>query len=670
MKRIISVLLLLVAVPFAFARENKISQSQAILVELHDSVSDADEQMIRVRELESGKVTQLTLGKDPSTPQQWTGYFVIQFFKGDTSTKTLDFQTQSGESFSAYTSQDKMIQKVILFKTPEELALFEANIAEEKQKIAEKQIAKQIIQVAKPKNPTTPINKGKVDELVRQQGRLQEATQLSIEEAQEKKRAALLGQQQKMSAEAKNKKTSEAADLAKRADKLYKARKFKEAEKHYAQATDLDPAEDSYLYRYGISLYKVGNYNKSLAILSMADVDSDLSVEKDYYIALNNLKLKNHDKALKQFVEIREENSPEFSPISSFYAGSIESQQQKFADARKSLEYTIDNSKDPKLDRSAENMLEEIDRLESFYESKKEKFRFSIFTGLLYDTNVLNTAENNAATDTKAWRLFYGVSALAILFRDLSSDLGAKLSYSDYYSMDSKLQKSADIQSADSMDIGVTLPYHLDFKAGKRNFNIEVIPGYKNTFLPNSEGVRKVATKSTELSTTLSSPMKQDLYLSGRLDIGADQSMLDASFGDDDLSATRYGVTIIPTQMLDLKGEKTLTGELGYLFNNAAGKNNRYSKMSLAATVSYPTYYKGTATLRADYAIQDYKAATTPRKDTSIALTAGYSKDLTKQWNMLLSLQATTASSDVEIYKYNKYLVTSLFTYTTSILGK
>lgn len=669
MKRITLFLLVSVFSSFVFAKENKISQSQAIMVELRDAAGEAEEQTIRVKELESGKITQLTLSKDPSIPQVWSGYFVIQFFKGDTSTKTLDFQTQSGESFNAAISQDKAVQKVTLFKTPEELALYEASLAEEKQKIAEKQIAKQI-QVAKPKNAAILINKEKVEQLVRQQGRLQEATQMSLEEAQAKKRMALIEQQQKMSEEAKKKKKADAAEIVKKADALYASKDYTGAEKLYSQATDLDPTEESYLYRYGVSLYKIGNYNKSLATLSLADVDQEQAIEKDYYIALNNLKLKNYDKALKQLVEIREENSPDFSPIASFFAGNIEVQQQKFPEARKSMEYVLDNSKDPKLDKSAEAMLEEIDRMESYYESKKEKYRFSVFGGLLYDTNVLNTAENYAATDTKAWRLYYGASALAIFYRTMTSDFGAKLSYSDYYSMDTNFQKNGDIQSADTMEVGITLPYHLDFKSGKRDFNLEVVPGYKNTYIPNTNGVREVAIKSTELSTTLSSPMKQDLYLSGRLDLGSDQNFLESATGDDDLSATRYGLTLIPTQMLDLKGEKNLTGEFGYLYNNAVGKNNRYSKISLAATVSYPTYFKGTSSLRADYAIQDYKDASTPRKDTNISLTAGYTKDLNKQWNMLLSLQATTASSDVDIYKYNKYLVTSLFTYTTSILSK
>lgn len=669
MKKIILFLLSSVFAFAGFAKENKISQSQAIMVELRDPTGEAEEQQIRVKELESGKITQLTLSKEPSTPQVWTGYFVIQFLRGDTSTKTLDFQTQSGEAFYAYITQEKSIQKVLLFKTPEELALQEASVAEEKQKVAEKQIAKQI-QVANPKNANVPVNKEKIQQLVRQQGQLQETAQLSMEEAQTKKRMALLEQQQKMSEEAKKKKKAEAAALVAKANDLYGKRDYKESEKLYAQAVDLDPSEESYYYKYGVTLYKNGNYNKSLAILSMAETDSDNDLEKDYYVALNNLKLKNYDKALKQLVEIREENSPELSPIASFFAGNIEVQQQKFSDARKSMEYVIDNSKDPALDKSADQMLEQIDRMENFYESKKEKYRLSAFAGLLYDTNVLNIATNDSATDVKAWRLYYGASALMIFHRTVNSDLGVKLAFSDYYSVNSSFKDDATLQEADSMDVGITLPYHLDFKSGKRDWNLEVIPGYRNTLMAPTGGTREVVIKSTELSTTLSTPMKQDLYLAGRLDLGSDQSLLDSSTGDDDLSATRYGLTIMPTQLLDLKGEKTLTGEFSYLYNNAVGKNYRYGKSGLAATVTYPTYYKGIAALRAEYALQDYKDASTPRKDTNISLTASYTKDLNKQWNMLLSVQATTANSDVDTYKYNKFLVTSLFTYTTSILQK
>lgn len=669
MKRICLFLLTFCFGFLSFAKENKISQSQAIMVELRDPTEGPEERLIRVKELESGKITQLTLEKDPSSAQVWNGYFIIQFFKGDTTTKTLDFQTLSGESFFAYINQEKVMQRVLLFKTPEELALHEATIAEEKQKIAEKQIAKQI-QVARPKAANIPLNKEKIEQLVRQQGRLQEATQLTLEESQTKKRMALLELRQKMSEEQKKKKQEEAAALAKNADELYSKGKYKEAEKLYAQATELDPEQDSYFYRYGVALYKIGNYNKSLAILSLAEVDSDQAIEKDYYVALNNLKLRNYDKALKKLVEVREENSPQLSPIASFYAGNIELQQQKFPEARKSMEYVLDNSKDPKLDKSAENLLEKIDRLENYYESKKEKYRLSAFAGLMYDTNVLNIAENNVSTDVKAWRLNYGASALAILHRTMTSDFGIKLGLVDYYSVSSQFKSDGTLQAADALDVGVSLPYHQEFKIKKKAMNLEVIPAYKNILMSTDGGSREVAIRTTEISTSLSAPLKQDLYFTGRLDLGSDQSLLDTSVGDDDLSGTRYGLTLTPMQLLDLKGDKTLAGELSYLINNANGKNYKYNRLGLAATYSFPTLYKGLGSLRADYSLQDYNAATTPRKDTNIALTASYNKDLNKKWNMNLSFQATTANSDVETYKYNKFLVSGLFTYTTSILQK
>lgn len=669
MKRITLLLVSFVFATTSFAKENKLSQSQAIMVELRDPTGEVEERLIRVKEVESGKVTQLTLEKDPSTPQVWTGYFIIQFFAGDNSTKTLDFQTGSGESFFAYIAQEKTVQKVTLFKTPEELALFEVGIAEEKAKQAEKQLAKQI-QVAKPKAAAAPVNKEKIEQLVRQQSQMQETTQLSLEEAQAKKRMALLEQQQKMSQEQKKKKKAEAAALAASADGFYAKGKYKDAEKLYSQATELDPEEEAYLYRYGVSLYKVGNYNKSLATLSSADVESDQALEKDYYVALNHLKLKDYDKALKKLVEIREENSPTLSPMASFFAGNIELQQQKFPAARKSMEYVIDNSKDPKLDRSAEEMLEQIDRLESYYESKKEKYRFTAFAGLQYDTNVLNVAENNVSTDVKAWRLNYGGTAQAILYRSMTSDVGLKLSYTDYYSVSSSFQNDATLQAADALDLGVTIPYHQEIKVGKKQMNLEVIPGYKNIYLATSGGSRSVAVTTTELATTVSAPIQSDLLMSGRLDLGSDVSHLESSTGDDDLSGSKVGITVTPIYILDVKGEKTLSWDLSYLLNNANGKNYKYNKIGLAATYSYPTFYKGTGSLRADYAIQDYAEATTARKDTNIALTVGYNKDLTKKWNMNLSLQATSANSDVETYKYNKFLVSSLFTYTTSILQK
>ncbi|MGZ6448220.1 MAG: tetratricopeptide repeat protein [Pseudobdellovibrionaceae bacterium] len=487
MRRTACVLLSLFVCINGFAKESKISQSQAILVELRDPMGEQEEKLIRVKEVESNKVTQLTLQKDVSTPQVWNGSFIIQFFVGDNSSKTLDFFDPVTGPYFAYISDGggKSVQKIILFKTPEELALYEVSMAEEKQKTAEKQekqIAKQI-QVVTPKGSKAPINPEKLNQLVRQQERLQETNQVNLEEVQAKKRMALLEQQKKISEEAKQKKKSEAAANSKKADALYAAKKYSEAEKLYSIATELDPEEETYFYRYGVSLYKVGNYNKSLAVLSMTDVSGDSAIEKDYYVALNHMKLKDYDKARKEFVEIREENSPELSPMSSFFAGNIEYQQQKFSEARKSMEYVIDNSKDPNLDKSAENMLEQIDRMESFYESKKEKYRFKIYGGLLYDTNILNVAENNVATDVKAWRLSYGASALGIWHRTMTSDFGTELAVADYYSLNSTMKNDATIQAADALEASINLPYHQEFKISKNQMNLEVIPSYKGIYM-------------------------------------------------------------------------------------------------------------------------------------------------------------------------------------------
>ncbi len=670
MKRIFWLLLPSMFAITSFAKENKISQSQAIMVELRDPTEEAEKVMIRVKELESGKVTQLSLEKDPSSSQVWSGYFIIQFFKGDSSARTLDFQASTGAAFFADVSQSKAVQRVILFKTPEELAIYEASISEETQKAAEKRIAMQI-QVARPRGTgTAPLNKEKLEQLVRQQGQQQEASQMAQEEMQTKKRMALLVQHEKMTMAQKKLKREQAAEIVKKADALYAVRKYKEAEGQYVQAIELDPESESYYYRYGVSLYKIGNYNKSLAILSLVEVDSDVALEKNYYVALNHLKLKDYDKALKELIELRDEKSPELSPMASFFAGNIEFQQQKFPAARKSMEFVLDNSKNPQLDRSADEMLEQIDRMETYYESKKERYRLVLFGGPSYDSNVLNIAENNISTDVKSLRLYYGASALAILHRTPTSDLGAQLSFSDYYSMNSSLKSDPNLQIADAMEFGISLPYHQEIKVSKRQMNLELTPSYKNIYLAPAGGTREIAVRSTDLISTLSTAIKQDLYLSGRLNFGLDESVLASSIGDDDLSGTRYGVTFIPTKLLDLKGEKTLSGEIGYLFNNAKGINNRYQRVGIAGVYGFPTFYKGTGSLRADFSLQDYKDATTPRKDTNMIFTGAYNKDLSKKWNMLLSLQLTSANSEVDVYRYNKYLIMGLFTYTTSILQK
>lgn len=644
----------------AFALDARISQTQSLELELQGAGLVGDSRALRVRDADSGKIAQVTLHRRGGPDGPLTGFFIIQFFAGDNTPRVLEFSDPGKPPFYAYVVPGGTVQKVLLFTTAEELAQFIAKTEVKPVPAAGAETAKVL----------SPKQIRKIEKEEREQKRRHEQAQLLLEEQQARQRAELLAQQAALTLAEKNRKKTEAQALVKEADQLYTQQKYTEAEQRYASAVQLNPEDDTYFYRYGVTLYKVGNYNKSLATLSMADVPGERALEKDYYVALNHLKLKDYDKARKEFVEIRSENDPSLSPMASFFAGNIEIQQQKFSEARVSMEYVLDNSKDPQLDRAAEDLLAQIDKLQSFYESKKEKYRFTGFLGATYDGNVLNVAENNVSTDVRSYRLNYGASALAIWHRSLTSDFGTQIGISDYYSTNTSFQGDAVLQTADPLQLELTLPFHKEFEYSKRSLNWELVPLYRSIYMSPTGGTRTEVIRSVGFNTTLAAPIQSDVLLAGRLEATSETSLLETSVGDDNQTGTRVGLTLMPTWILDLKGEKSLTLDAGYLINQAEGRNYRYKRSSLGLTYAFPSWWKATGSLRGEYSSQNYDEAISPRIDANPIVTATWNKNLSRQLNFVLSLQYNVGDSDEDSYDYNKFVVTSLFTFTHSILGK
>jgi TolA-binding protein len=654
--------------------QNGASRSMTLVVVLHDKRTFQDGPVVRVKEVETGKVAQITLRKAAKIPDAWANFFLIHFSAGDSSSKTIEFYTLKNIKYLTYFRSDKKVQRVDLFRDDETMNKF---IAQEEQKAAMK-AAKRIqgkksvtvsLTSEAPKTRTSKKSAEEEAEELRQKTLQQEQARLSLEEQQAKARLAQLEQQRLLSAAQKEQNEKKSRVLVAEGDAAYAKEDYATSTKKYAESLQLTPDNDAIYYKYGISLYKTDDYIQSLATLSLADVSDTTALEKDYYVALNYFKLKDNDKALAQFKELREENDPSFSPTASYFAGNIEYQQQKFDDARKSMEYTIDNSNDPALANSAESFLDQIDRAESYYNSKKEKYRATFFGGLTYDTNVLNIAANNISTDVKAVRLNAGASLLGIWHRDMKSDFGTEVSVSDYYSMNSGFQGDATLQTADPLEAAILLPYHREITLGKSPASLEVVPLYRSIYMSPTGGSREQVISSLGLNSTLAFALSQEWYFSSRVDISMDKSYL-SSAADDDQSGNKFGLILSPTKILDLRGQRTLSGDLSYYTNQAEGKNNKYNRIGLGFTYGFPSLWASQGTVRIGYDSQNYPEASVTRTDKVTSVMLASSKDLNSNLNFVGSFVYNNSSSEVTAYNYDKYIVMGLFTYRMSYLEK
>lgn len=671
MKTPLLILLCILISSSVFATDTKISQSQGVTVELIDNSGRSEREIpVRIRDVESQKMAQITLLRSKGNEQIWEGFFRIQFFRGDSGLRVLEFLGRERVPYFVYFVTDGNLQKVKLFSTKESLEKYMKSDVDLASPQAVVSLPTEARQVAFPAPPsiapsTTPSVASQPSTPVKV-----EAPKVSAEELEARRRAKMLEEEAKLSQVQKEKNRATAEALANKADVLYQKRNYAGAKKLYVEALELDPDNHTYLYRYGVALYKTQDYSQSLVNLSIAEVPENLLLERDYYIALNHMKLKDYDKALEEMIEIREENNPELSPTASFLAGTMEYQRQSFPAARKSMEYVLDFSKDPQMDKAAEEMLEQIDRMESFLASKKEKYRFTFFMGPIYDQNVLNMALNNESTDVQAIRANYGATALGIWQRSMTSDFGTQLAVSDYYSNNTKLQGDATLQATDAMQIELSFPFHQEIATASRNLSWEVLPSVKSIQMSSAGGAREEVIRSTGASTTLAAPLSHDYYLSGKLDVSSDTSYVSTSTGDDSQSGSKYSLTLSPTMLLDVKGERSISTDLSYLLNNAEGKNFRYSRLGVAVSYTAPVFWSSTGILRFDYANQNYGEASSPRADVTYSLSGTLNRKLSKSWNFMSTLQYTVANSDIETYKYNKFMLMGLFTYTLSVQSK
>lgn len=656
---------------FASSQQITLLENQPIYIEFQTQNKSANaSQFITVRETQTRKKASVELVPSARDKSILTGYFRIQMNMEKYPSQLLEFETKSGHKLFAFvlpnTNTSEKSLSVVLLQTEKEWQAYSVQFMNK----ASDDLKKKLQDVKSMKGLNADQVLEKKETIVRLNDRIQEQARLSIEAQEAVKRDELLKQQQAMSEEAKRQAKEQAKALAAQADKDYRAGKFQSATVSYQKASELDPENDTFLYKYGVSLYKTGNYNKSLSILSMAEEGNQDPVEHRYYVALNHLKLNETDKALEDFGDIQEEKHVELSTPAAFYAGTIEFQKALYPKAKERYQFVLDNSKDPKLDKQAEAKIEEIDRIEAFLESQKEILRYTLFTGLQYDGNVLNISTQNLATNSEAYRLLYGGSLTYYYYRTMKSKYAAEVSVSDMYSVDKNFKSDVTIQSTDPLQYGARLPINSSHSLFKRTFSSNVTPYISVLSMSDNGGSRKPILNTSGLSLDTQWDQGNDKFHIIRFDYAADKSSIEVTDPDDKQSGKRMSLNYNWMKLLNQTGEKSFLADVGYMSNTAEGKNYSYSKTSLGGTYSFlwSTKYRGSA--RADYATQNYSQSTAGRKDTIYGVTLGASQELNRKNNIALTLSYFMNNSTVEDYKYNKAVLGFTYSFSGNYLRK
>jgi len=485
-----------------------------------------------------------------------------------------------------------------------------------------------------------------------------ENERIRLEQLEKQKAEERLRQMEKLSAAEKARKKAQAEGIAAEAFKQYNAGQYEKALTLYDKAVETDPSTTSYYYYYGVTLYRLDRFNDALVKINMDNDPKTNQLEKKYFLGLIHYRLKEVDLAMKNFQEVSAGNDPNLSPSAKFYEGLLLMSLDKLEDAKTAFEQVLDTSKDPGMDRQAEEYIERILAMIQYKEMAKKKVFLTGMVGLNYDSNILLAPDNDTTSGTALGKgglryLLMGSGEYRWMYNPVN-EFSTKVATAYYYS------KDAQFSHADPWLTTLTAPYTYKGMLFNKGYKFVLSPGYEVLYMEPAEGAakRENILSSIFVSAENTFVMRDNWFSVYTLEFRQDDSNLPDTTGtDSDADATKLSLKTSQMFFLDSTKKKALIPTAGLVVNSAKGKSKTYDRFELGTTFMAPVHKWKDATWIA--ALNVYRANYGPadRRDTNAALTLGFNK-AEKDWMSwgLIGIY-TNNPSNVTINQYSKVSV-------------
>lgn len=444
--------------------------------------------------------------------------------------------------------------------------------------------------------------------------------------------------------------------------KNYSEADYKSAIKNFETAVMLQPENDAYYFEYAKSLYRLNYYKLSLSIFLMLEDNSEYLTKAMYYQGLIFLSLKNYDLALKKFKVLQDSTDEDIAVSSAFFAGQIYFSKSLFTEAKSSFEYVLDHSKDPQLDKSAEQYIEKINLQEQQAKQYAVRFKYSVYFGTSYDDNVLNISQQNLATSAKAYRFSYGGTASYSTINTAKENLAPTFTFSDIYSLNSNFKSDATVQSTDPLSLQFEIPYKSDFIYNTKSWSYKISPGVQMLYMTKDSTRRELVYNSILLNSYIMTSHLENLTTQYKFDISRDQSYLTAATTDDEQTAQKYTLTVSNIYLLEKANSQYLSLDISWLLNQADGINAAYNKYLVSLGYARKLSEKWIGYAKAEFFSLNYNKATSGRKDFASVGYFGASYAVSTSDSISVSLQYQSNQSNSESYKYNKMILSAIYT--------
>jgi tetratricopeptide (TPR) repeat protein len=641
----------------------------------NQSPQEIDTAIVILREASSGRVVQINLSETAPDSSIFSGLYSINWQNMEK--LETEFYVPSQEMLAEKDGLLKVTQKIqahelnrnpfILRRLPNGEQSIEIFDTKEQARIAMKAYrAEQLVMLENQKPTKFPSDQALDAERDAQLKREREnaaraaSERARMEQVEAARLADLIAKQKALDAASRKLRVDKAAALAAEGLSFYKAEDFTTARGKFDDAVGLDPDNRYFYYQFGVTLYKTGDFNRALVFLNMTSDRNVNAVEKNYFIALTHLKLKEIDAALKSFGDVIASKDPVMGPSAMFYKGVIFFDQEKFDDAQAAFQSVLDSSNDTKLDERAEAYIEQILRARQTTHERDQKWSLSASIGEMYDSNVLLSSNSQrdagTATNTAGWRTLLSGSARYRPVYDETHEFAAQVDAFTLYSFDQSFKFDQSLRNADPTVVSLTLPWTTKGVLFEKGHKLDIAPGYETTIMSIENSQTKVILSSPLLTVSNLLVMNDAWFNTISFEVRDDISKLDSSVGDDDISAIRFKLGTSNILFLNDKKDRILIPEGAISMNQAAGRNASYERLDLGVGYLLPVMKDTTANFKlAYYFLQFPQKVPAVRTDNSVTASVGFSKRLTDIWNAGILGSYNVNGSNEDANSYNKF---------------
>lgn len=639
------------------------------------SPDKADAAKILFRDAGSGRLAQIEMQESGINSGYFVGYYQISFRpEADVLPELYVVPQKMLSSLDQLKKIEQLIKEGVLLKKPFFLRQESANL----QAISMFDTREQALQAYQDYKSNKPlVDRAALEAQQRAQilaeklnlealAKKQELERQRLEAEEKRKLDEKKRLQAEMDAATKLARQKQALALADEAMKLYRKEDFKGAEEKFEKSSELDPNNSTIYYQYGVTLYKNEKYNKSLVSLNLASGKDVNPVEKEFYIALNHMKLKEFDSAYKEFINVKNKNDKMLSPSASFFAGVIDFQKERYDESQKLFEYTLDNSNDAKMDQQAEAYIEQIANIKSFLTNKAKTFIITANLGLMHDSNILNSA-TNTSTSLAGFRWAYGGG---VEFRPIytpNHEFSTTLNLSDMYSTDSGMKAKTEFQNTDPLSYILAFPYKYKGQAMGKPYQMTLSPSIESTSMnADGAGSREKIVDSTVLKNDNTFVMNEDWFATYSFEIRSDSSKIAVADPNEDQTASKITVGTSQTFFKNKKKTEAMIFDAAVANNAANGNNQKYLKLDVGLAYTQPWLWATNWNGKLALSQTNYGSHSSSRKDTSYTLSTGLQKPINDSWASSLNFSYVNNGSNLDSNKYNKYTLMLGMAYNTS----